>query len=963
MKKSIAIQGINTLPNHKDGECLSVVNARWKNGALRPVVPAGEKRRLRTLYDILFIHKLPNDNRENFIGITRPTTLAPDNNVAVRIIWDRGEGDITVLAELDEETVYTVEQTGNILVFTTDTDRLYAIWKDNNYVWLGKMPELPEIRIKPSLGALEEEEIGRSWYNTSDTGNTGPRATGKYYDMIRRYESSGGISYMHTYIISNDNLYGSEYKCKDPEIVNDIYGFFEEIKGKYEANNKIIMLTDAYFIRYAFRLYDNSVINISAPILIAPRETLYSRWYGNDINYYDYIYNGNHTYSFRRDRTSPSEFHLYANIKHFKIIFDNIKFHQDILKWKDIISSVDIFMSPPLGITSKETLSLARMDEVTSRIKQWELPSFNNISLSPLVNEKNFNLFTKFYATAKTNIKDNSLFYLIKQIEINEEFVNSLSSYRAVFPTEDDDIPNSDVLLQKEQLKEITDNHTITGKNSLVFNKRTHLFDLKTKIFNGYEYPFLKICDVYGNYNGFTMHLLPVINFRYLAVEVALRINGAEKKVYVFATVTLNYIDYEFYTNSLYPFLSYPDTRATKMTFFGYHNENDTTWYVLGEFKLTKSKMLNLAYYMRTDDLRPIELLNDFSRPVPKPADLNENSYYVDTEKLIVSETSNPFLFPAINSYDFDNRILWVASNKLAVTDRSFGQFPLYIGTTGGIYLLQVSADASLAYSKIITPTTHSLPINSIAEVTPYGVAYITEKGVQIINGQTIVNISAPLELPSPDNICPDEISLNTPNHNKYDFVQYCREATDICYNHYEDELIVIQKHKTICFVYNFGSKMWYQSTLQYDIRAKNSYPEILVCRNNILKSLSAKQSSKGKLSIITRPLYFGIDEVKNMQRAIIRGNFYDLNYYGYGTMPAAAVMGSNDGVQHNLLRGLLFPPKMYNKNYKDFDLGLMARARCRNYSIVLCGEFDEKTEIHYIDFEVNDNYNNDKMR
>ena len=100
-------------------------------------------------------------------------------------------------------------------------------------------------------------------------------------------------------------------------------------------------------------------------------------------------------------------------------------------------------------------------------------------------------------------------------------------------------------------------------------------------------------------------------------------------------------------------------------------------------------------------------------------------------------------------------------------------------------------------------------------------------------------------------------------------------------------------------------------------------------------------------------------DEVKKIERSYLRGKFYSLT----SLSPFYSIYGSNDGVQQLLLRGFAIPATKQNRSYKDFDSGIIARSTYRNYTIAFEATVGAQTEISHVDFEVTDNYNNDKLR
>ena len=58
-----------------------------------------------------------------------------------------------------------------------------------------------------------------------------------------------------------------------------------------------------------------------------------------------------------------------------------------------------------------------------------------------------------------------------------------------------------------------------------------------------------------------------------------------------------------------------------------------------------------------------------------------------------------------------------------------------------------------------------------------------------------------------------------------------------------------------------------------------------------------------------------------------------------------------------------IVPEAKQNRSYKDFDSGIIARSTYRNYTIAFEATVGEQSEISHVDFEVTDNYSNDKLR
>ena len=109
-------------------------------------------------------------------------------------------------------------------------------------------------------------------------------------------------------------------------------------------------------------------------------------------------------------------------------------------------------------------------------------------------------------------------------------------------------------------------------------------------------------------------------------------------------------------------------------------------------------------------------------------------------------------------------------------------------------------------------------------------------------------------------------------------------------------------------------------------------------------------------------PIEFGTTDLKKLERVFLRALMRNVNngYTEVSGKMIVAVFRSMDGVNFTPIRGLLLSK---NGNYKDFDLGLFARTKFRQYVFMLVGTMDENSEVQHIEFEVDKEYKNEKMR
>ena len=103
------------------------------------------------------------------------------------------------------------------------------------------------------------------------------------------------------------------------------------------------------------------------------------------------------------------------------------------------------------------------------------------------------------------------------------------------------------------------------------------------------------------------------------------------------------------------------------------------------------------------------------------------------------------------------------------------------------------------------------------------------------------------------------------------------------------------------------------------------------------------------------------MDEAKKLQRAIVRGRF--INLQTQDGVPFFRLWGSHDSLQHRYITAYALPVTSQGRSYKDLDSGMKALTSFRSYSIQFEGTVDVDSAIEYMDFDVSDPNNNDKMR
>lgn len=691
---------------------------------------------------------------------------------------------------------------------------------------------------------------------------------------------------------------------------------------------------DACIIRYAFRLYDGTLTKHSPPILIMPVKPIVGKEDEGETDSIKSI-----TYEFNNDGNrwyisawSSVDVYGYKIYMHYDFAFI------DWQNWQDIIKSVDIFVSPPLGLSNIENMR--------------SMPTNLDVLRS-------YNLIKGITAETLKDVSNTSNFYLMKSIPLGTQ--KSIIEPEP-FPSTDSDITKMENLIFQEVMTDDNfSNHKYGAEVSYAYNNRLHLGNIKTTFFRGFNPDYFLWYNtsetnpdgnpVDGNYNGYKYVDAPGSLYTSLLCEVEINTGLKNEKVYSFLQVGSAFPVFKMFMSS---FLSYPDPRARRITIYRY---TDGTWYKVFTRPLEQHNLLNIAFYVN-DGLKPI--VEEAETPIGQLPDTSKIITLLEPNKIKVSELNNPLNFPNINVYQVGGTVQAMATNAMNVSDRNYGQYPLYIFTTQGIWNLNVGNGESV-YSSQSAPTYTEAPTTKIVGETPYGVVFTSQRGLLIINGQSVNFISpqieqTPLVLNIEMNSHCDNVVFS-PEHRK--FSELLKDLSGLIYNLYENELIINVNGSEYNYILNFDSQQFYQSTEKISLVVENIYPDLFAVDNTTLKDYASAESPLTHISFITRPLRYGMPDIKKFERMILRALLYNVTNPAPAKFSLFMVHYSMDGVNFKALTG--YPIK--EGNNKDIDTNLMSRSKFSNAMFTLAGVVSEQTEIYYLDTEFDKEYNNTKMR
>jgi hypothetical protein len=589
-----------------------------------------------------------------------------------------------------------------------------------------------------------------------------------------------------------------------------------------EASEKGLFISPV-IVRYAIKLYDGTYIKQSPPILILPpeKETLTGR-------NMPYIEPG----GFLGKNRVCKEIKFTVAIKKYKLTYD-ISSLNNLQAWKDLILGVDVFISHPI---SQYDLNYDFEDEMTPRF------GIEVHDIKPHLYED---------AKIKEKIIETSTFYYIKKISISEpELDGTLSKESAL-----------DNLEQKETLSDDDfTNIEITGEVSYVYNSKLHLANITRRLFDGYNLKLFSNRSVrlWGEVTG----TLPTPDY----VLVDINTEQGTKTVKSTPTILAGY--------GLVPYLSYPDTRATKMTIV--LKKDGVTYYK--EFPLKPHPYLNLAYYF--EELKAITFDRfTVGEPAYKIDNLEKNSNVIR-----VSETNNPFYFPAKNTYSPSAyEVIAMCSNTEPIDTGQFGQYPLYVFCKDGIYSLSVDTSGATTYN-ISSPVSRDVCTNPNVCPLDKAVAFITDAGLMIVAGGTTTLLSQEIDGWLPTMFKNNPVFDKTLKIGKLEnsksavrFRDFIKNAT-IGFMYEEREIIVSNPGYNYSYVYSFNSGYWNKISKRIDFYVK-TYPEcwgvVKSEESSCIYNMYNPGESVNNIAIITRPVKLGSLSHKRLYQFSLRCLLY----------------------------------------------------------------------------------------
>ncbi len=953
----LKIGGISTIKQYADGECLNRMNLRAITGdALVPVPHKEVKYTLQREYDLIFVHSVAGVERYICVDNTS------DSSSDVYVFDGTTE---TLVASTGH--VYGMAQTGLVVTMATSEGLRYMTYKEGTeaYEYMGKFISDITFEINynkyiftrvcvvdlGSVGTVLTNTpsclYGR-WGTTNYYTNYGPDYNVKIADNQTMHYTGGFGSKYIMYDIPAENRDERIARLKTEML--SYRNIFKETginmtNGTTTTNYKL-KLQYPIFVVIAIRSYDGNYIAASEPILCA------NHVQGEEVNklfntYNDYQANAGLMYTnLQSNGFSP--------MVTFKTSLDE--------KYRDTVASVDIFVSEELSMGNMEEWDWeAVYDDYEYQYNMFDQYGSDDNCWD---SEGNFRYFTAFgyqeiYAKwdEDTNTKWNkmlrttSVFYLGKSLTF-DEYNSKVNNGSIMIPEDFEDEVWDNITTQPTLSLGTLQNSDFYAKVISQYNSRVHIADLDEEMrFTSWKAQLINDIKISGKVTagGYGRVVFELV----LSSGQKIRYGGTFSKYY-----------------QIPPFFYFNDSRANILNiYYSPFGSPDSDYVLYKSMQLRQHDLLPGKFYEVadssdwTDKLDPIgnrSMMQSFYDNNPTATRYTFTSADIRTLERIrranilkVSENANPYIFEAAETYTVGNgRILNLATNATTISEGQFGDFPMYVFTDNGIYAMRVDSTGNTLYKNVESPASYDVPINGIVEPTTGGILFISDKGLMLISGRNTKLLTHQLY-----DYASEVVVQNVLNAKPYvkleRFQKYLETADFMAYDGRENEVIISNRSYPYNYVYQLGNGQMYTSDDLTDIYVRNTFPDLLMMRGNDINDFHVIKEENGlkvktEVSIITRPIKFGSDLMKNMTE--LRCPVYLTNTEEM----RVTLHASNDMVNFRFVSGIGIDASL---NYSNLDMGRMPFNKFRGYVLGMSGKIDYDNVIYPFAVSVNKEY------
>lgn len=500
--------------------------------------------------------------------------------------------------------------------------------------------------------------------------------------------------------------------------------------------------------------------------------------------------------------------------------------------WKDIISSIDIFVSKPVNPLKVGAECQYPLDNRTQLFFDYN----KGTSMYEAHRAYNFCALHKRlpqYSEEEMfdSVRENGNFYLIKSMDIADGEYKEIANGNWVSLAEDIS-KNMSVIEQERTLPDdYNSRDKMTSRASYVYNQSLHLADISSVLFKGFSPYDFCVNDGSSKYK----------NKGYCKVTI----DGAIEKCVSF---NLKETDTDCFIS---PMLYYPNAKASKIE-IGVVNDRGV---ILSKtFPLAPHPSLNGAYYLDRE-LKPIVVSDYTAMPTEEVS-----ATIVEPNKMIATSISNPFVFTAERTnYVGTGSILAMHAATTALSQGQSAQLPLYVFCTDGVYALTTNTQGEYMTSQNVT-------FDILADkkklcATENAIVFGTQQGLKVIQGGTSALLSAPLNgsahrYGKGEHYENPYLESFIPGMDMRDFNDFlCDRDTSVHYDYPNNEVWVFNPRSRYAYILSLYNNVWSMRSKDEADSIISAYPSLYLRNGNSLADVTPDNDSKLPFAIITNPI------------------------------------------------------------------------------------------------------------
>lgn len=782
---------------------------------------------------------------------------------------------------------------GNILYIAAGIDSGYFLFNDGKeYKKLGGKIPFPTLKLQDQGSTFYGSFVAYDGW----TQNQANQDLMFYENVWNRYDGEG-----------NNTL----------QLASDIAKSLNAVIGNISTNNYYI---NPIVARYAIRLYNGSILT-SVPFLIAP----------NCIGGFSSI-SGTFTHTQTENPADPEpvneeqdntsgeenpddgstdngasdwrpwykeEIEVDYSCYRYRLKATLMDFPDSVLdEWKDIITDIDIYISENIAAENTKSIKV--------------INSYQGAGYA----EANFTLGGNW--DKESAITSKGIFYRIASFSLNvkEDIKKLREGIELTMPSLD----ALAVMDRLDSMEDVMEGDSLLPQTVSAFNNRLIGANMTIEMSRGPKF--------YGS-------SVPGSNFRKYYFRFFLNNkDGSEAQA-----LAQDYRNQAFFSDSdsiPHGWIAHPNVNCTKVQIC-----TDDGYFI--EASMKPHPTLNCSYaYLGTERL--FSYMNMDSNAASETIEKKEAPFYTEDRKILLSEMDNPMIFPIGNRYSFSGSVIGVAIATSALSQGQFGQFPLYIFTNEGIWVMQTSDTGTFVTSK---PLSRDVCVNA-KSITPIdqSVVFVSEKGVMLLSGSQIINLSPYMNgkhysiEPGAKSIVENQEHYKSISETLVDtspFMSFIKEAY-IGYDYPGMRLIFVNPNKSYQYVYKLDTQTWHKlhhSELKLEL-VLNCYPECYAVASIKAKTEAVTETeaeSETSSRVIDLSTHLDTSEEQQTENIILATRSFDLaepdvfktirDVRVRGQFPKGAVkfilLGSNDGIHFNVINTLR------GKSWKLFRLIILA--------------------------------------